>query len=63
LKNLKKVKKPGHGEQKTSKNRHFFPPGRHVFARCDETVKVEGKIHTDCSMGLFQLSENVFVTA
>jgi len=41
---LEKVKKPGHGEQKTSKNRSVFTQWSHAFARCEETVKVKDKI-------------------
>ena len=59
----KKVKKPGHGEQKTSKSWQNFHVGSHVFARCDKTVKVKEKIKTGFSMGMLYLSENVFVTA
>jgi hypothetical protein len=52
FKNLEKVKKPGHGEQKTSKNRAFFLRWGHIFARCDKTVKAKEKIKTGGSMGL-----------
>ena len=34
-----KVQKTGHNGQKTCKNRSIFHTRRHVFARCDETVK------------------------
>ena len=57
-----KVQKPGHNGQKTSKNRSFFRPCRHVFARCDETVKLLGKIFTAMTSRMLHLSENVFVT-
>jgi hypothetical protein len=63
LKNLEKVKKPGHGEQKTSKNRAIGHVDGHVFTRCDEMVKAKEKMKTAFSMGPFHLSENVFVTA
>ena len=57
-----KVKKPGHDGQKTSKNRSFYRPGRHVFARCDETVKVFCKVFTAMTPRVLYLSENVIVT-
>ena len=37
----RKAQKPGYNGQKTSKNRSIFHTRRHVFARCDETVKAE----------------------
>ena len=37
---LRKVQKPGHNGEKTSKNRPNFHTRRHVFARCDKTVKL-----------------------
>ena len=39
-----KFKKPGHGGWKTSKNQSNFRHRCHVFARCDETVKVFRKV-------------------
>jgi len=40
IRNLEKVKKPGHDEEKTSKFRWNFVIGFHIFAQCEETVKV-----------------------
>ena len=55
-----KVQKPGHNGQKTSKNRSFFHLRRHIFARCDETVKVFWKIFSAITTRVLHLSENVF---
>jgi hypothetical protein len=60
---LEKVKKPGHGEQKTSKNWPISHTSRHVFAQCDKTVKVKKKSKNRLIIGLFSLQENVFVIA
>jgi hypothetical protein len=59
---FRKVQKPGHKGQKTSKFRSNFHPGRHVFARSDETVKVFWKIFSAMTSRLLYLSENVIVT-
>ena len=48
--------------KKTSKFRSNFHPGRHVFARCDETVKVFWKIFTAMTSRVLYLSDNVIVT-
>ena len=48
--------------KKTSKNRSNFRPGRHVFARCDETVKDFRKIFSAMTSRVLYLSENIFAT-
>jgi hypothetical protein len=60
---LEKVKKPGHGEQKTSKNWPISHTSCYVFAQCDKTVKVKKNPKIYLKMGLFSLQENVFVIA
>ena len=59
---FRKVQKPGHDGQNTSKNRSFFQPGRHVFACSDETVKAFCKIFPAMTSRVLYLSENVIVT-
>ena len=41
FRNLEKVKKPGHDEQKTSKFRWNFIGSLHIFAHGDKTVKLK----------------------
>ena len=59
---FRKVQKPGDNGQKTSKNRLNFRTGRHVFARCDETVKFVWKIFTAMTSRLLYLSNNIYAT-
>ena len=47
---------------KKQKNRSNFRTGRHVFARCDETVKVFFLIFTAMTSRLLYLSNNTFAT-
>ena len=47
---------------KTLKNRSNFRTGRHVFARCGETVKAFWKIFSAMTSRQLYLSENVIVT-
>jgi len=56
-----KVKKPGHNGQKTSKKRSILHTRRHVFVRCDETVKDYWKIFIAMTPRVLYLSKNVIV--
>ena len=46
---------------KNSKNQSVFRPRRHIFARCDKTVKVFLRIFSAINTRMLHLSENVFV--